>query len=153
MNSDKQAAERLQKLRLHLADKTKRIEALLQLFATNPTLPIEAMVREYGGVLDATDGRAYLQRVQRDAGADGLGYRQRAARTKRIRTRERLITAATQLVVERRTEGGNFLEAVARVSGVSVPTISNHFPSKNDLLWAVYDRLLQPILNSTTKGR
>ena len=144
MNSDNQVAERLRELNHFLQEKDRRLRALLQLFLANPTLPIEAMVREYSGVLDATDGQAYLEQVRRDASIDGLDYRQRAARTKRIRTRERLIEVAMQLVVRGQSNDSNFFERVASISGLSVPTIFNHFAAKSELLWAVYDRLLQP---------
>lgn len=152
MNSDNQVAERLQELSHFLQEKDRRLRALLQLFSANPTLPIEGMVREYSGVLDATDGQVYLEQVRGDAGAEGLNSRQRAARTKRIRTRDRLVSAAEQAVVLGQTSGSYFFERVAAISGLSVATIFNHFATKNELLWAAYDRLLQPDCNPTVKG-
>jgi hypothetical protein len=148
MNSDDATAERLRKLSRYLSEKNKCLEALLQRFTRNPTWPIEAMVREYSAVLDATDGREYMEQVRRDASADGLDYRQRSARTKRVRTRERLVLAATELVLTGDTDG-DLVARTAKLAGLSPATGYNHFNTRNDLLWAVYDRLLHP---QTTEG-
>ncbi|WP_410641222.1 TetR/AcrR family transcriptional regulator [Amycolatopsis sp. lyj-346] len=149
MNSDNQATERLQELRCFLQEKNRRIDALLQLFSQDPTLPIEAMVREYGSVLDSTDGHDHTERVGRDECANGLEYRQRGARTKRVRTRERIISAATELVVQRESFR---LQDLAELAKVGVATLRFHFSTKDELLWAVYDRLVQPILNPIGEG-
>lgn len=143
MNSDNITTTRLRQLRHYLDEKNRRLDALLQLFRQTPSLPIEAMVREYSTVLDATDGHEYLEQVQQDASTEGLGYRQRSARTKRIRTRERLISTTQGLVIRREPFR---LQDVADLAGVGVATLYSHFKTKNDLLWAVYDSLVQPIL-------
>jgi AraC-like DNA-binding protein len=148
-SNDDNVAVRLRRLSHFLQEKNKRLEALLQLFTRDPTLPIEAMVREYGSALDSTDGHDYLELVKKDLSADDLDHRQRSARTKRIRTRERLISTATSMVIQREPFR---LADLAEVAGMSVATIHHHFRTKDELLWAVYDRLLQPILDPTTEG-
>lgn len=140
MNSDNPAAERLRKLNRYLEEKNRRLNALIQLFAQHPAWPIESMVREYSTILDATDGHEYVKQVRLDASADGLDYRQRSARTKRVRTRDRLICTATRLVVRREPFR---LQDLADLADVGVATVHSHFRTKNQLLWAVYDRLLQ----------
>jgi len=55
------AAKQAQAVRRFQREKNRKIEALIQLFLQNPDLPIEAMIREFSTVLDATDGRIYLE--------------------------------------------------------------------------------------------
>jgi AcrR family transcriptional regulator len=70
--------------------------------------------------------------------------RQRAAETKRARSQERLIAAATELFAERGWYGTR-VEDVAALAGVSVATAYNHFPNKYHLLSAAYAPLLLPV--------
>ncbi|WP_239310632.1 TetR/AcrR family transcriptional regulator [Frankia sp. Cj3] len=147
MDSDKQAAERLQKLNRYLEEKNRRLNALIQLCAQHPVWPIEAMVREYSAALDVTDERLWTEQGH-GTNADGLGPRQRSGRTRRTRTRDNLILIATRLVVQRRPF---LLKDLANPPEVARPTVYLHFRTKEELLCAVYDRLIQPILNQATK--
>lgn len=152
MNPDPatKAADLLLKFDRHQAEKRRRIEALLALYVKNPGWPIEAMVREYSMVLDTVDGHGYLEQVRRDASPEGMDARWRGGRTKRIRTREQCIAAATTLVLG--GGGGEyFVKTVSRITSISDKALYNYFPTKADLLWAVYDRLIQPALNPATE--
>lgn len=71
------------------------------------------------------------------------GPRQRAAETKRLRTREALVTAAIDLV----SEAGKFyrVEDIAGAAGISLATLYNHFGTKKELIDAAYARLMSPV--------
>jgi AcrR family transcriptional regulator len=74
-----------------------------------------------------------------------LDYRQRAAETKRRRTREQIIFATLDLY--ERSDGVDFtLSAIAEAAGVGVATLHNHFSSKFGLLSTAFDRLVEPIV-------
>jgi AcrR family transcriptional regulator len=71
-----------------------------------------------------------------------LSPRERAAQTKRNRTREALITAAIDLV----SEAGSYrLEDIASAAGVGLATVYNHFGGKKQLVDAAYERLMSPV--------
>jgi AcrR family transcriptional regulator len=71
--------------------------------------------------------------------------RQRAAETKRTRSHERLIAAATDLFGAHGWYGTR-VEDVAARAGVSVATTYNHFPNKYHLLAEAYAPLLNPVI-------
>jgi DNA-binding CsgD family transcriptional regulator len=147
MNSDNATADRLRKLNCYLAEKNKRLDALLQLFAQDPSLPIEVMVREYSAALDEA-GICTMP----DEGRQNLGPRQRSGITKRQRNREKLIAAGVEMLLAGKTNEAFFAKSIAEIAGISEASFYHHFGSKNGLLAAAYDSLLQPILNPTTEG-
>lgn len=76
-----------------------------------------------------------------------LGARQRAAETKRLRTREALITAAVDLVTR---DGRSYrIQDITEAAGVSPATFYNHFNSKTQLIKAAYERLMAPVTEPT----
>ncbi|MEV6831184.1 helix-turn-helix domain-containing protein [Amycolatopsis sp. NPDC051102] len=79
------------------------------------------------------------------------GFRQRAAETKRARTRLALVTAARELFEERGWRDTR-LEDVAKQAGVSVPTLRNHFKSKYALVMRAYGQVVASLIEKT-EGR
>jgi hypothetical protein len=122
------------------------LEALRLLCIANAALPVEAMLQEYGAVLDTIDSNECVQRDEKDS-AGSLGSRQRSGRTKRLRTRENLIAATIQLITGNRVFTTPFVATVAELSGVSLKSLYNHFATKDELLAAAYARLLDPLLS------
>lgn len=149
MNSNNdRVAERLQELNHFLQEKNRRLEALVQLFAQHPTLPIEAMVREYSAALDEVG----ICAPPEEGDDQSLGHRQRSGITKRHRNREKLISAGVEMILSGRTTEAYFARTIARAADVTDKTVYHHFGTKNGLLVAAYDRLLQPILSEATEG-
>lgn len=100
--------------------------------------PVDAYHQVMPGDTDETDRSRAASRA--DAG------RVRAAETKRARSRERLVAAATELFAEHgwhRTR----VEDIAARAGLSVATAYNHFPTKVHLLTAASAPLLQPVID------
>jgi AcrR family transcriptional regulator len=64
------------------------------------------------------------------------GAEPRRKRADALRNRERLIVAARQVFV--RDGGGASMEAIAREAGVGVGTLYRHFPTRLDIVEAVY---------------
>jgi AcrR family transcriptional regulator len=83
---------------------------------------------------------------------DELGPRQRAAQTKRDRTRTALRIAGWQ-VVER--EGWNNLrmEDVAELAGVSAATAYNHYKTKQLLIADIFNMKIEPVLHDVKTHR
>ena len=71
--------------------------------------------------------------------------RDRAARTKRLRSRTALITAA-DATFSARGWTNTRIEDVAALAGVSTATAYNHFPTKHALLAAVYAPYLHTLV-------
>ncbi|WP_200300805.1 TetR/AcrR family transcriptional regulator [Streptomyces adelaidensis] len=77
---------------------------------------------------------------------------QRAAETKRRRTREWIITSTLDLYGE--LDKGDFTrEQIAEAAGVGLTTLSNHFRLKWDVLRVAHERLLAPIVEPLREGR
>jgi hypothetical protein len=135
-----QVADQLRKLHERQLVRRRKLEALLVLFVANTNLPIEKMYVEYSALLDSNVGG-----VEQPAAPDGSecpGPHQRAAQTKRERTRRALVAAT----VEQITRGVDFrIDDIARVAGVSVPTLYNYFSTKEELMLAAYEHLLEPV--------
>lgn len=74
--------------------------------------------------------------------SDDLSPRQRAAETKRRRTRVALLDAATAVFSEQGWEAR--MEDVAQRAGIGAATAYNHFPSKVGLMMQTFDHLMQP---------
>lgn len=74
----------------------------------------------------------------------GLNPRERAAQAKRDRSRQALIGAAVDLVVESRGLGYR-VEDIAAAAGVSLATLYNHFETKADLIRAAFERVVEPV--------
>ncbi|WP_103530558.1 TetR/AcrR family transcriptional regulator [Streptomyces sp. SM11] len=81
-----------------------------------------------------------------------LGPRQRAAETKRRRTREAIINGTLDLY-DNQKQGDYTLEQIAEAAGVSAATIANHFPTKFDVLDAAYVRLISPLVNTIVEAQ
>lgn len=80
---------------------------------------------------------------------DDLGPRQRAAETKKRRTRERLINAIIDLYdpdQEDEADQPRTLEEVAEEAGVSLPTLYNHFDNRFALCHAAVTQLFDPLV-------
>ncbi|MFD9431458.1 TetR/AcrR family transcriptional regulator [Streptomyces sp. NPDC060002] len=80
-----------------------------------------------------------------------MGPRQKAARTKRERTRE-LIVVSTLELYDGKTEGDYTRDEIAAAAGVGVATLHNNFGSKYEVLRAAYDRLLSPVVDTIIEG-
>jgi AcrR family transcriptional regulator len=66
---------------------------------------------------------------------------QRAAATKKARTRAKLLAAALVLFDERGWRGTT-VEGIAKAAGVSLPTLYNHFQTKEELALEVFRPML-----------
>ncbi|WP_405970883.1 TetR/AcrR family transcriptional regulator [Streptomyces sp. NBC_00988] len=81
-----------------------------------------------------------------------LNRHQRAAETKRRRTREAIISGALDLYGE--LERGDFTrDEIAEASGVGTATLHKNFGSKYEVLRLAYERLLSPLVDPIVKGR
>src|SRR5215831_7523513 len=76
--------------------------------------------------------------------------RQRAAETKRARSRRSLLEAASDLFKDRGWQGTR-IEDVAQLAGVSVATAYNHFKSKQALMGHVYAPLAEGLLEAADR--
>lgn len=72
-----------------------------------------------------------------------VGPRQRAAETKRRRTREQII-ASTLDLYGRLQEGDYTRDQIAESAGVGAATVHGHFGTKYEVLRAAYERLIAP---------
>lgn len=76
---------------------------------------------------------------------------QKAAETKRKRTRDWIITSTLDLYGDQ--EQGDFTrEQIAEAAGVGLTTLSNHFRLKWEVLRAAHERLLAPITQPIVRG-
>lgn len=66
--------------------------------------------------------------------------RERPLRADAARNRDKLLVAAAEVLGERGLDAP--LEEVARRAGVSIGTLYNHFPHRDDLIGAIYPALL-----------
>ncbi|MAG30995.1 MAG: hypothetical protein CL908_08905 [Deltaproteobacteria bacterium] len=78
------------------------------------------------------------------AGAHPSGLKIDEPQTKGERTAERILDAAERLFGERGYEGTS-LRDVADAVGLRIPSLYNHFASKDDLYAAVLDRTIVPV--------
>lgn len=77
--------------------------------------------------------------------------RQRAAETKRRRTRRMIVLATLDLYDE--ADDGDFTrEQIAEAADVSVATLYNHFTYKYDILQAAHEQLLAPVIQPIVRG-
>jgi len=74
-----------------------------------------------------------------------IGPRQRAAATKKRRTRRWILDAARPLLDEHGWYGVS-LQETAKAAGVSIATQCNHFPTKRDLVVAAYEPEILPFI-------
>jgi hypothetical protein len=139
-------ADQLRELYNHYCAKHERLQALLLLAAVIPARTASNLRAAY----EALDSIAATS-TSREADDHGeensaeFGPRQRAAQTKRNRTRKALLDAALDLIIEGDT--ARLVDESAARAGVSVKTLYNHFSTKNELLAAAYKRLLEPLLS------
>jgi tetracycline repressor-like protein len=135
-------ADELWKLHGHYCDRHERLEALLLLVGVGTTLPILKLYAAY----EAFGSPVITSAPDRDDNAtEELDPRQRAALTKRIRTRKALLDSAVQVIAEGTTS--RLMEETATRAGIGLATVYKHFATKDDLIRAVYTRLLEPMLN------
>ncbi|MEZ0111684.1 AcrR family transcriptional regulator [Catenulispora sp. EB89] len=80
-----------------------------------------------------------------------ISPRQRAAETKRRRTREAIIMATLDLYDG--LDHGDFTrDQVAEAADVGTATVHNHFNTKFEMLRAAHERLLAPIIQPIVRG-
>jgi hypothetical protein len=135
------AAEQLNVLTKHLAIKHERLAALVRFCAAHPELPMMRMYAEYSTALDAValePPREEAQEVS-DEEAARLSPRERAARTKRIRTRLRVVETASGFILERDSWR---IEELAAEAGIGEATVHNRFHSRSGVVVAAYGHLL-----------
>lgn len=82
--------------------------------------------------------------------SDDLSPRQRAAETKRRRTRVALLDAATAVFSEQGWQAR--MEDVAQRAGIGAATAYNHFPSKVGLMMQTFDYVMQPYADKATEA-
>jgi AcrR family transcriptional regulator len=82
--------------------------------------------------------------------SDDLSPRQRAAETKRRRTRIALLDAATVVFSKQGWQAR--MEDVAQQAGIGAATAYNHFPSKVGLMMHTFDHLMQPYQERATEA-
>jgi hypothetical protein len=135
-----ESAGQLGALTDHLLAKQERLAALIRYCAARPELPMMRMYAEYGAALDAV-ALEPLQEVAELAEDDAakLGPRERAARTKRIRTDNWVLDAALKFILQRSSWR---MDELAKEAGVGVATVHTHFHSRSNVLVAAYERLL-----------
>ena len=81
-----------------------------------------------------------------------LTRHQRAAETKRRRTREAVIQGALDLYGQ--AQDGDFTrDEIAEASGVGSATLHKNFGSKYDVLKAAYERLLSPLVGAIVEAQ
>lgn len=69
--------------------------------------------------------------------------RERPLRADAARNRDKLLVAAAEVLGERGLDAP--LEEIARRAGVSIGTLYNHFPQRDDLIGAIYPALLSEL--------
>jgi len=77
-----------------------------------------------------------------------LGARQRAAETKRQRSRSAILEAATRLFEEHGWLPTT-VDAIATEAGVGVATVYNHFPNKNVIAGLVFLPVVEDLINDS----
>ena len=137
-----QAAVQLEQLAQHLRAKQERLGMLIRFCASRPELPMLRMYTEYSAALDAValEPSREEPRGLSDKEVVDLPYRERGARTKRVRTRTSLIEAAATLILK--SSGSWRVNAAVQLAGVGNATYHNHFASRERLLVAAYEHLL-----------
>jgi AcrR family transcriptional regulator len=83
--------------------------------------------------------------------AEGMTPQQRAAETKRRRTREWIIQSTIDLYGGQ-ASGDYTREQIAEAAGVGLTTLSNHFRLKYEILKAAHDRVIAPITEPIREG-
>jgi hypothetical protein len=117
--------------------KQEKLAQLELLLALRPDLPFAGMYSEFDAFLGANDEAAPAPAIpQLEVDAD---HWQRTAETKRLRTREAIISATVKLLLNGRSFN---LRDVAAQARVGIGTVHNHFATKGALLTAAYNRLL-----------
>jgi hypothetical protein len=135
-------ADRLWELHNRYCDRHQRLEALLLLIGVDAELPALELYAAYealGTPVIASTSDADYDPIEK------LNPYQRAALTKRTRTRKAIIDAATLLMGDGTTS--RLMEETAVQAGIGVATVYHHFATKGDLIQAVYARLLEPLLH------
>lgn len=137
-----QAADQLGALADHLQVKHERLAALIRYCAAHPELPMMRMYAEYSAALDAValEPPREVEPEVSDEEAKLLGPRERAARTKRMRSRARIVKAAETFILSQVPSWT--LTEVAVEAGVGVATVHTHFRSRSNVLVVAYERLL-----------
>ncbi|MCX4699016.1 TetR/AcrR family transcriptional regulator [Streptomyces sp. NBC_01373] len=80
-----------------------------------------------------------------------LTYRQKAAATKRARSRQKILEAARPLLDEHGWYHTT-REQVAQAAGLGNATVFSHFATKRDMVVAAYEPELQPLIDSTEEA-
>lgn len=135
-----ESADQLDALADHLFTKQEKLAALIRHCAAHPELPMLRMYAEYSAALDAValEPPREVELEVSDEEAGKLDSRARAGRTKLLRTRARIVEAASQLL------GGTqplAIDKVCELSRVSKPTFYNHFRLRSQLVAAAYAHL------------
>jgi hypothetical protein len=138
-------ADQLWKLHSRYCDKHERLEALLLLVGVDSALPVLELYPAYEALTSTVATSASVADECNEEASVQLDPHQRAAQTKRRRTRKALLDAALDLIAEGVTT--NLMEESASRAGVGAATAYNHFATKDDMIRAVYARLLDPLLS------
>ncbi|MFB8777138.1 TetR/AcrR family transcriptional regulator [Streptomyces broussonetiae] len=125
----------------------EQLEALL-LLLDEDSLPALKLYQAFGA-LDSTLITPATDAEQYETEPSNLDPHQRAAQTKRTRTRRALLEAALSLIAEGVTT--SLMEESAARAGIGVATAYKHFATKDDLIRAVYIELLAPALKPTNE--
>lgn len=123
-------ADVLQAHHQRYCDKQGRSEELALLLTVEPKLPIEWALQEYGAALASTGTKPVTAATGAASASDA---RERAAQTKRLRTRRALLDAALQSLLAGKSTR---VDDLARTAGVGLTTLYRHFSTKEELLVA-----------------
>jgi hypothetical protein len=136
-----ESADQLGILAEHLFAKQEKLAALVRYCAAHPELPMMRMYAEYSAALDAVEleSPVEIQSEVSEEEASKLSPRDRAARTKKLRTRTKTIAVAVKFILE--GEAWTLVE-VAEKAGVGIATVHTHFRNRNRVLVAAYNQLL-----------
>ncbi len=137
-----ESVDQLGALAEHMFAKQEKLATLIRFCAARPELPMMRMYAEYSAALDAValEPAREVETEVSDEEAKLLGSRQRAARTKRLRSRAWIVKTVATLIAENAGEWR--LDEVPALSGMSNATLHNHFRSRSQLAAAAYDHLI-----------
>lgn len=137
-----ESVDQLGALAEHMFAKQEKLAALIRYCAAHPELPMMRLYAEYSAALDAValEPPKEVEPEISDEEAKLLGPRQRAARTKCLRSRTWIAEAVAKLIAENADQWR--VDEVPGLSGMSIATTHNHFPNRNLLAAVGYQYLV-----------